>query len=59
MQSLEDVAAFIKDKGCTSEATHVCHIRDLAAVLSYSGNNTYRQSTMDDFVDYAHACFKI
>ena len=30
--SLENVAAFIEDKECTSEATQVCHITDLAAV---------------------------
>ena len=29
--SLEDVAAFIENKGCTSEATQVRQIRDLAA----------------------------
>ena len=33
MQSLEDVATFIENKGFTSEATQVCHIRDLAAAL--------------------------
>ena len=32
--SLEDVAAFIEDKGCTSEATQVCRIRDLAAACT-------------------------
>ena len=60
MKSLVNVSAFMENKGCTSEATQVCHIKDLAAALSYSEDNT-RQSTMDDFfIDYvSHACFKI
>ena len=48
MWSLEDVASFIGNKGCTSEATQVCHIRALEAALTYFEDNT-RQSSMDDF----------
>ena len=33
MQSLENVAAIIENKRCTSESTQVCHIRDMAAAL--------------------------
>ena len=40
MQSLEDVATFIENKGCTSEVTQVCHMRDLAAALIYSEDST-------------------
>ena len=40
LQSLEYVAAFIENKERTFEATQVCHFRDLAAVLSFSENNT-------------------
>ena len=34
MQSL-DFAALIENKRCTSEATQACHIKNLAAALSY------------------------
>ena len=47
MQSLDDVAAFLDSKGCTSEATQVCHMKDVVRALSYTADNT-RQSTTDD-----------
>ena len=33
MPSIEDFS-FKENKGCTSEATQVCHVRDLAGVLT-------------------------
>ena len=55
MQSLEDVDVFIKNNGCTSEATQVCHVGDLAAALSFSEDNTRRlpcnECTVSDVVN--------
>ena len=34
LQSLEDVVAFIENRGCTSDTAQVWYFRDLAAALS-------------------------
>ena len=62
MQSLEDVVTFIKKtNGVLLKQPQVCHIRNLAAALSYSEDNTTgSQLLMIFFIGYvSHACFKI
>ena len=54
MQSLENVAAFSDNKGCSSETTQVFHINDLGAALSCFADNTSESTMNDFFIDYYH-----
>ena len=58
MQNLEDVVTFTK-MGYTCEATQVCHIRDLAAAISYSEHNNMELWLIFSLVTVVHACFRI